>query len=83
MTTTALCSTPSENADGPWCEADADADGICDDVDACAESSTLVACATGRGPVYACMVVRPLLEGSATAMATSLTRLVNVEFHAR
>ena len=50
---------------GP-CEADADSDGICDDVDPCVVNSTPVACATDLGRSTSA-VVQTSLKETATA----------------
>ena len=62
---------------GGDCEADVDADGICDDVDDCV--GTLDACGICNGPgsVYECGCA-DIPAGDVTAMATSSMRLANV-----
>ena len=65
----------SENA-GPR-EADADADGICDDVDPCVGELDACGVCNGPGAIYECTCATSLKE-IATVTATSLTSVASV-----
>ena len=60
---------------GGACTADADADGICDDVDDCVGAYDDCGVCNGPGSIYECMAVLTLLKATATAMATNSTPL--------
>ena len=61
---------------GP-CEADADADGICDDVDPCVGELDACGVCNGPGEIYECGCA-DILKEIATVTATSLTSVASV-----
>ena len=66
--------THSVSAAGP-CEADADSDGICDDIDPCVGELDACGVCNGPGEIYECGC-SDIPKETATATATSLTSAV-------